>query len=114
MAAWLEQGGVLVLEAGRNLLAALRWREIASGWELEPVVTLPDCGPEFARWLLTKLEALAIQRNIPRLYVQLDEGDQDLLRDYRRLGYSSGESCPQVLSKRVGGVWQYKVAESGK
>lgn len=110
----LEQGGVLVLEdASGSLLAAVRWRETPQGWWLEPIVTLPVCGPECARWLLTKVEALAIQRNIPRLYMQLDADSQALLRDYRRLGYVLNEGCPPTLSKRVGGVWQYKAAERG-
>ena len=110
---WLEQGGALVLEdAQGTLVCALRWREAENGWRVDRVATLPEERAQgFGRWLMTKLEALAIQRNIPTLHLHLSEAQADLLPYYRRMGYrtakSEGES-DGILSKRVGGTWQYQ------
>ena len=70
---WLEQGGALVLEdAGGALVGALRWREVEDGWRVDRVATPPEERAQgFGRWLMTKLEALAIQRNIPTLHLHL-------------------------------------------
>ena len=110
---WLEQGGALVLEdAQGTLVCALRWREVADGWRVDRVATLPEERAQgFGRWLMTKLEALAIQRNIPTLHLHLGEAQHDLLPYYRRLGYRTAKSeaeSESVLSKRVGGTWQYQ------
>ena len=110
---WLEQGGALVLEdAQGTLVCALRWREVADGWRVDRVATLPEERAQgFGRWLMTKLEALAIQRNIPTLHLHLGEAHHDLLPYYRRLGYRTAKSeaeSESVLSKRVGGTWQYQ------
>lgn len=115
MQAWLEHGGALVLEhaeAGGHIVCALRWREEESGWCVDRIATLPEFrGQSFGRWLMTKVEALAIQRNIPWLTLELDEDREDLLAYYGRMGYRPVESNGQVtLRKRVGGTWQYKQA----
>jgi GNAT superfamily N-acetyltransferase len=118
---WLEQGGALVLEnAEGKMLCALRWREEANGegqdgWRVDRVATIPEArGQGFGRWLMTKVEALAIRTNIPTLTLTLDEVRGDLLAYYQRMGYEVQEqNVHQVtLSKRVGGTWQRK-AEQG-
>jgi len=108
----LEHGGALVLENGAgDLLCALCWREDGTGWRLDRVATLPEArGQGYGRWLMTKVEALAIRANIPTLSLNLDEKRDDLLAYYGRMGYKSiTESEGTVeLEKRVGGMWQYK------
>jgi GNAT superfamily N-acetyltransferase len=112
--AWLEQGGALVLEhaeAGGCIVCAVRWREEDEGWRVDRVATLPEFrGQNFGRWLMTKVEALAIQRNVPRLVLQLDENRDDLVHYYGRMGYKpvETEGDKVVFAKRVGGTWQYK------
>lgn len=100
----LEQGGALLLEeASGTLLCALVWREAEHGWTLQqPAVSATYRDQELDRWVLTRLEALAIQRNIPALEMQLrGEAHRPY---YTRMGYrAKGEG---VLSKRVGGTWQ--------
>ncbi len=110
---WLEAGGALVLEdAGGTLLCALRWREEGDGWRVDRVATPPEERTQgFGRWLMTKLEALAIQRNIPTLHLHLGEAQRELLPYYRRMGYRAVEGEVEgggILSKRVGGTWQYQ------
>lgn len=114
---WLEQGGALVLEnAEGNMLCALRWREEPNsegqdGWRVDRVATIPEArGQGFGRWLMTKVEALAIRTNIPTLTLTLDEVRDDLLAYYQRMGYEVVEKKPNevTLSKRVGGTWQRK------
>ncbi|UCH24734.1 MAG: GNAT family N-acetyltransferase [Trueperaceae bacterium] len=110
MSDWLEHGGALLLENRTgDLLSALRWREAGEGWLVDRIATLPDeRGQGFGRWLMTKVEALAIRSNIPSLTLQLK--GHELLGYYRRLGYrivkEEGEHL--TLCKQVGGVWQYK------
>ena len=114
---WLEGGGALVLEnAEGKMLCALRWREEANhegqdGWRVDRVATIPEARAQgFGRWLMTKVEALAIRNNIPTLTLTLDETRDDLLHYYQRMGYSvikQGEESI-MLSKRVGGTWQRK------
>lgn len=112
MASWLDRGGSLILqEADGTLLCALRWREGREGWEVDRVATLPRArGQNYGRWLMTKLEALAIRSNIPTLSLTLEEPDSDLLAYYQRMGYRvTGHDTSRVeLKKRVGGMWQYK------
>lgn len=100
---WLEHGGALLLEAGSGeLLGAVRWRYGDDGWLLEhPLAPAGD----IKRWLLTKVEALAIVHNIPALYLELPEDAEDA-RTYARLGYSSLSAGR--LAKQVGGTWQVK------
>lgn len=109
---WLEQGGAFVLEnATGKMLCALRWREEGEGWRVDRVATIPEArGQGFGRWLMTKVEALAIRTNIPTLKLTLDEVRDDLLAYYQRMGYEVVErKANQVtLSKRVGGTWQRK------
>jgi GNAT superfamily N-acetyltransferase len=114
---WLEQGGALVLEnAEGKMLCALRWREEANsdgqdGWRVDRVATIPEArGQGFGRWLMTKVEALAIRTNIPTLTLTLDEVRDDLLAYYQRMGYEVQEQKANevTLSKRVGGTWQRK------
>ena len=112
MSGWLESGGGLLLEdASGNLLCALRWREEGRGWRVDRIATLPKArGQNFGRWLMTKVEALAIRTNIPTLTLTLDEVRDDLLHYYERMGYrvlEQGES-EVTLEKQVGGTWQYK------
>ncbi len=119
VAAWLEHGGALVLEdrMGR-LLAALRWREEGAGWRVDRVATRPEArGQGYGRWLATKVEALAIRKNVPFLLLSLPEADAGQLAYYERLGYrvteeSSRNGAPRAahrhLRKVVGGVWQRK------
>ena len=112
MLGWLESGGGLLLEdASGNLLCAIRWREEGRGWRVDRIATLPKArGQGFGRWLMTKVEALAIRTNIPTLTLTLDEVRADLLHYYERMGYrvlEQGES-EVTLSKQVGGMWQYQ------
>lgn len=113
MRAWLEHGGALLLEDHGRLLAALRWTERADGWRVDRVASLPEeRGKGYGRWLMTKVEALAIRTNIPRLTLELD--DTALLPYYARMGYRPAEDAANdpteaertTLAKRVGGVWQ--------
>lgn len=113
MREWLERGGALLLEHAENggqVVCALRWREHGGGWLLDRVATLPEFrGQSFGRWLVTKVEALAIQSNIPHLTLRLDEQREDLLAYYGRMGYRPFQANGEVLlGKRVGGVWQVK------
>lgn len=112
MLEWLEHGGGLILEsAGGELLCALRWREAADGWRVDRVATRQGArGQGYGRWLMTKLEALAIRRNIPTLTLALEAPDDDLLHYYQRMGYQVTKSSAEelTLQKRVGGMWQYK------
>ena len=67
---------------------------------------LEPCDLEHAydRWLMTKLEALAIKGNVARLDVALaDPGQQPY---FQRLGYRPQGNGEELWSKRVGGVWQ--------
>jgi GNAT superfamily N-acetyltransferase len=114
---WLERGGAFVLEnAEGKMLCALRWREEASsegqgGWRVDRVATIPEArGQGFGRWLMTKVEALAIRTNISTLTLTLDEVRDDLLAYYQRMGYSlvKQDKNTVTLSKRVGGTWQRK------
>ena len=105
---WLEHGGALMLEddTGRTL-CALRWRWDEDGWRVDRIATLPHArGQGFGRWLMTKVEALAIKRNVPTLTLTLHQ--EDLLPYYRRMGYSETgrEDDAVTLVKRVGGTWQ--------
>lgn len=109
MLRWLEQGGGLLLEdAEGRLLCALRWREEDGGWRVDRIATLPDeRGQGYGRWLMTKVEALAIRYNVPELKLTLER--DDLVSYYRRMGYrlEGGEAAPPFqLRKRVGGTWQ--------
>lgn len=109
---WLERGGAFVLEnAEGKMLCALRWREESDGWRVDRVATIPEArGQGFGRWLMTKVEALAIRTNIPTLTLVLDEVRDDLLAYYQRMGYSvvTQDKYSATLSKRVGGIWQRK------
>ena len=104
----LEQGGALLLESkAGTLLCALVWLETEHGWTLhQPAVAEVYRDQELDRWVLTKLEALAIQRNIPTLKMRL--GDESRLFYYERMGYRLEGDDDLLLSKRVGGTWQYK------
>lgn len=112
MHAWLDHGGSLVLQSAKgDLLCALRWRETEDGWEVDRIATRPEArGQGYGRWLMTKLEALAIRSNIPTLSLTLLEPEADLLAYYGRMGYqvTEQEAARVELKKRVGGVWQYK------
>jgi len=112
MAAWLEHGGAIVLEAGGRTLAALRWREEGPGWRVDPVASLPEeRSMGYGRWLMTKVEAHAIRSNIPTLTVELPSNEA--LPYYRRMGYRrpDPEGEPATLVKRVGGTWQVQEGE---
>lgn len=114
MADWLEHGGALLLEddAGRTL-CALRWRWANEGWRVDRIATLPAArGQGFGRWLMTKVEALAIKRNIPTLTLTLHH--EELLPYYRRMGYHEleREEGAVTLVKRVGGIWQRQPGSS--
>lgn len=110
---WLEHGGAVLLEdeSGRAL-CAVRWRwGEDGGWRVGPIATLEEArGRGFGRWLMTKLEALAIKRNVPTLALDLER--PDLLPYYRRLGYREPDGTTTdagdtvTLVKRVGGTWQ--------
>jgi GNAT superfamily N-acetyltransferase len=112
--AWLERGGALLLQDRSGaLLAALPWREAEGGWQVERVATAPDeRGQGYGRWLMTKVEALAIKSNVPYLWLRLPGGadDADQLPYYARMGYEvqEREDGGLTLRKRVGGVWQTK------
>ncbi|HEX7004210.1 MAG TPA: GNAT family N-acetyltransferase [Trueperaceae bacterium] len=106
---WLESGGAALLEEeGGRVLCAVRWRENGNGWLLDRVCTLPEARSlGFGRWLMTKVEALAIRYNIPELTVELP--DDQMAGYYRRLGYRVEEAATGNLArKRVGGTWQLK------
>lgn len=105
---WLEDGGALTFTSGKTFVCALRWRETPYGWEVGRLATLPEYrGQGFGRWLMTRLEALAIQHNIPKLQLTLNEAQTELLPYYTRMGYRAcSPSTPLTLCKRVGGVWQ--------
>ena len=113
MQAWFEHGGALVLEdrAG-GLLAALRWRETTSGWEVDRVATMPGHrGQGYGRWLMTNLEAAAIRANVPRLHLLLPrDARPEQLAYYARIGYQATDDGGEQLrlEKRVGGTWQTK------
>jgi GNAT superfamily N-acetyltransferase len=105
---WLEGGGALYFAIDRTIVCALRWRETPYGWEVGRLATLPEYrGQGFGRWLMTRLEALAIQHNIPELQLTLGASQAELLPYYTRMGYRAcGPDAPLILCKRVGGVWQ--------
>ena len=105
---WLGDGGVLSFVCAGTFVSALRWREASYGWEVGRLATLPEYrGQGFGRWLTTRLEALAIQHNIPELRLTLTGAQTELLPYYTRMGYHAADSeTPLSLSKRVGGVWQ--------
>lgn len=109
MEAWLDTGGALLVERDHGpVLAAVRWRPHQAGWTVERVTTRPDeRGNGYGRWLMTKLEALAIRGNVPSLNLELQE--PELLPYYARMGYRGGADAPLSLTKRVGGVWQRQV-----
>lgn len=108
MRGWLEHGGALLLEDDRGrTLCALRWRWAGEGWRVDRIATLPAArGQGFGRWLMTKVEALAIKRNVPTLTLTLHQ--DDLVPYYRRMGYqeTEREGDAVTLVKRVGGTWQ--------
>jgi GNAT superfamily N-acetyltransferase len=106
MRAWLTSSGVLLVEdAAGKPMAAVRYKNSADGWEVDRIATLPtERGQGYGRWLMTKLEALAIRGNVKRL--TLDVQEPSLLPYYRRMGYRTDAEDPLRLSKRVGGVWQ--------
>ena len=108
MRGWLEHGGARMLEDGQGrLLCAARWCWGGEGWRGDRNATLPEArGQGFGRWLMTKLEALAIKRNIPTLTLTLAK--PELVPYYRRMGYrEDGRAGAQVvLVKQVGGTWQ--------
>lgn len=106
--AWLEQGGVLSYLVDGEFVCALRWRETPTGWEIGRLATLKAFrGQGLGRWLATRLEALAIQYNIPELALTLEPLQQDLLPYYQRMGYLARDAGkPLELHKRVGGMWQ--------
>ena len=112
MVSWLEHGGGLLLETSTGeLLCAIRWREDEGGWRIDRIATLPESrGLGYGRWLMTRLEALAIRNNIPSLTLTLNELRDDLTRYYTRMGYQviSKDATSVTLDKRVGGVWQVK------
>lgn len=106
MAAFLNSGYALVVsDTSGRVLAAVRWTSDPEGWNVERVVTLASEREQgYGRWLMTKLEAMAIKGNVKRLTLEIDDPEQ--LRYYRRMGYHPTEEGSLVLSKRVGGVWQ--------
>ena len=105
---WLERGGALYLEnPGGEILSAVRWAEREGGWTVDRIATLPsERGQAFGRWLMTKVEALAIRHNVPELSLTLER--DDLLPYYQRLGYRLTDRSEErsTLKKRVGGTWQ--------
>ncbi|HKI58794.1 MAG TPA: hypothetical protein VKA00_06245 [Trueperaceae bacterium] len=107
MAGWLEHGGAILLESEGAPIAALRWREESGGWRIDPAADPSgEPGNGFERWLMTKVEALAIRANIATLTVELPSADA--LPTYRRMGYRRarpGSEDPTMV-KRVGGTWQ--------
>ena len=112
MTEWLESGGAALLEDDLgSALCAVRWRETGGGWRLDRVCTLPEARRlGFGRWLMTKVEALAIRYNIPVLTVALPSAE--MAGYYRRLGYVLEETDEGLVArKRVGGTWQMKALE---
>ena len=107
---WLEDGGALTYVSGQRFVCALRWRETPYSWEVGRLATLPEYrGQGFGRWLMTRLEALAIQQSVPELQLTLKEAQTDLLPYYTRMGYRArNPDAPLTLQKRVGGVWQWQ------
>lgn len=107
MREWLTTAGVLLVEdttTGRPL-AAVRYRTAGDGWDVDRIATLPtERGQGYGRWLMTKLEALAIRGNVKCM--TLDVQEASLLPYYRRMGYRTDPDEPARLTKRVGGVWQ--------
>ncbi|ADI14871.1 GNAT family N-acetyltransferase [Truepera radiovictrix] len=108
VASWLERGGALLFAAGDTVVCALRWREAPYGWEVGRLATLPAYRAQgFGRWLMTRLEALAIQHSVPELRLTLSDAQRELLPYYTRMGYRPCRpEDPLTLCKRVGGVWQ--------
>ena len=107
MTTWLEHGGAILLESEGEAIAALRWREESGGWRVDPAADPSgDPGNGYERWLMTKVEALAIRANIPTLTVELPSSDA--LAIYRRMGYRRLEpgGRASTMVKRVGGTWQ--------
>ncbi|CAN5830027.1 hypothetical protein BH23DEI1_BH23DEI1_05150 [soil metagenome] len=92
----------------------LPWREADGGWQVERVATDPsERGQGYGRWLMTKVEALAIKANVPYLWLRLPGGadDDDQLPYYARMGYVVQDDAVAeglTLRKKVGGVWQTK------
>ncbi len=109
LSVWLTKGGALIVEReGGHVLAAVCWRPNQHGWEVERVTTRPEeRGNGYGRWLMTKLEALAIRGNVPHLELSLE--GPDAVPYYARMGYRPTEGSSFRLSKRVGGVWQRQV-----
>jgi ribosomal protein S18 acetylase RimI-like enzyme len=108
---WLHRGGALVLEDEKRIVAAVLWLEEAGGWRLDRLATLPGYrGRGFGRWLMTKVEALAIRENIPAVFLYVEKERHDLLGYYRRMGYrvTEEEETRLLLRKPIGGSWQYK------
>ena len=106
MRAWLTSCGVLLVEdATGKPLAAVRYKSSPAGWDVDRIVTLPsERGQGYGRWLMTKLEALAIRGNVKLLTIDVEE--PSLLPYYRRMGYRAEADHPLRLSKKVGGMWQ--------
>ncbi len=106
MAAYLNSGFALVVaDASNRVLAAVRWTSDPEGWNVERVATrVTEREQGYGRWLMTKLEAMAIKGNVKRLTLEVD--NPALLHYYSRMGYHPTEEGSLVLSKRVGGVWQ--------
>jgi GNAT superfamily N-acetyltransferase len=110
MRKWLEGGGALVVENDDgSIVSVLRWRECTDGWQLDHIVTSDEYHNRgYGRWLMTKVEALAIQSNIATLHVALPKEQYDLEPYYQRMGYARDDGTNEVtLSKHVGGTWQY-------
>lgn len=110
---WLANGGALAMQDPSGmLLAALRWRREDRGWRIERVATRAQArGLGYGRWLITKVEALAIRQNIPWLVLSLPANDDSQHHYYGRMGYRADEpaSAGSVeLRKLVGGMWQRK------
>lgn len=108
MADWIEHGGAMLLEDEDHVvLAALRWREADDGWQVDRIASRPaERGKGYGRWLMTKVEALAIRSNVANLTMAL--GSTESLHYYRRLGYrpiNETQDCTDIR-KRVGGKWQ--------
>ena len=115
MGVWLEHGGALMMEGPDGQpLCAVRWRWTDDGWRVDPIVTHPDArGQGYGRWLMTKVEALAIKRNVPTLTLCLRQ--EERLGYYRRLGYRETERDEEAITmvKRVGGTWQRQPGSIG-
>ncbi len=106
MAAHLNSGyALLVTDAFGTALAAVLWTSNPEGWSIERVVTLASEREQgYGRWLMTKLEAMAIKGNVKSLSLEIDDPEQ--LRYYLRMGYRPASEGSTLLHKRVGGVWQ--------